>query len=99
MKDLIEAYAAATFASMGEAIDIVIRKPKGDAEFRAAAQIMGTSEPWVTLGRTPELIHPNLINPQMEVLLAIAGEEVVGIISMAIPIPLISAELRRSSEP
>src|SRR5207253_1460818 len=58
-------------------------------EFRAVAEIMGTSEPWITLGRTPEKIYPNLLSPQLEVYLAVAGDVVVGSINLAIALPLI----------
>lgn len=74
---------------MAEQVEIIIGKASDDADFRTAARIMATTEPWITLGRTEELIHANIIKPQLEVYVATVGEDVVGVVIMAINVTLI----------
>jgi ribosomal-protein-alanine N-acetyltransferase len=67
----------------------LIRRYQGEAEARAAAAIMAGTEPWITLGRNAEQTYRNVTLPQQESYVALVGDEVVGVIIVALPIPLI----------
>ena len=53
-----------------------IRALATDAEARACAEIMSTSEPWVTLGRLFEESYHILRDPEREVYVALESEDV-----------------------
>lgn len=57
-----------------------IRKLKSKAEARACAQIMATSEPWITLKRTYGDALKIVANPLREVYVAVSKEEITGFI-------------------
>ena len=68
---------------------LTIRRYETDSEARAASQIMASAEPWIRGGRTAEQIHRNVTHPQNESYVALIDESVVGIIILAVAIPLI----------
>ena len=68
---------------------LLIRRYQSESEARAAAAIMAGSEPWITLGRNPEQTYRNVTLPQQESYVAMLGDEVVGVVILALPIPLI----------
>src|SRR6266542_3914262 len=70
-------------------IDIVIRELESDGEARAAATIMANAEVWQRLGRTFENTYKAVSHPAFEKLIAVAAGKVVGIVLMAIALPLI----------
>jgi ribosomal protein S18 acetylase RimI-like enzyme len=57
-----------------------IRKLNSKAEARACAQIMATSEPWITLKRTYNDSLKIVASPLREVYVAVFKEEVIGFI-------------------
>jgi ribosomal-protein-alanine N-acetyltransferase len=59
------------------------------SECEAAARLMSSTEPWITLGRKFENTIVAVKNPQAEVHIAVAGEEVIGITIIAMNVPLI----------
>ncbi|MEJ7811138.1 MAG: N-acetyltransferase [Gemmatimonadaceae bacterium] len=54
---------------------IIIRRIAGDGEARACAEIMATSEPWITLGRTVDQSLAIVRDPEREVYVAACDEE------------------------
>lgn len=56
------------------------RKLRNKAEARACAQIMATSEPWITLKRTYSDALKIVANPLREVYVAVSQKEVIGFI-------------------
>jgi [ribosomal protein S18]-alanine N-acetyltransferase len=68
---------------------MIIRKYQTEAEARAAAQIMATADPWIRGGRTAEQTYRNVTNPAAESYVAVVDDRVVGIIVLAIAVPLI----------
>jgi ribosomal protein S18 acetylase RimI-like enzyme len=69
--------------------DVVIRALGGDEEARAAATIMANSEVWQRLARTFDHTYAAVTNPQAERVVAVLGEQVVGIMILGINVPLI----------
>jgi ribosomal protein S18 acetylase RimI-like enzyme len=57
-----------------------IRKLSGRDEARACAQIMSTSEPWITLQRNYKASLKIVTNPLREVYVAVVKSEVIGFI-------------------
>ncbi len=57
---------------------VVIRRLAGEGEAAACAEIMATSEPWVTLGRTYERSLAVVRDPDAEVYVAVAPGPVPG---------------------
>jgi len=77
-------------ANMPDSIaNVEIRLLNGDAEADAAAHLMADTEPWVTLGRTFEHTRKTVGHKEFEIYVAILDRRVVGVILLAIPIPLI----------
>src|SRR5256885_8367083 len=70
--------------------NIEIRLLKGDQEADAAAHLMADTEPWMTLGRKFEHTRKAVVHPNLEVYVAADGAMIVGVILLAIPIPLIN---------
>jgi [ribosomal protein S18]-alanine N-acetyltransferase len=68
---------------------IEIRQYRNEEEARAAAQVMASGEPWIRGGRTAEDTYRNISNPQAESYVALVDGKVVGIIVLAIAVPLI----------
>lgn len=58
--------------------DVAIRKLQKVDEAHACAQLMAHSDPWITLRRTREDSMTMLADPEREVYVAVAGNEVVG---------------------
>ena len=71
------------------AFDTTIRRISSDDEAWQCADIMASTEPWITLGSTRDMTHRHVSNPLAEAYIALAGEEVVGVIVLAINVPLI----------
>jgi ribosomal-protein-alanine N-acetyltransferase len=69
---------------------IDIRRIQTDAEAHAAADIMASTEPWITLGRRVEHTYRAVTNPNFECYVAVENDIVAGIIILAIDIPLIN---------
>lgn len=63
------------------------RETRGEAE--AAARLMSSTEPWITLGRKFENTIVSVTNPNFEVYIALDEREVVGVLIIAINVPLI----------
>jgi pimeloyl-ACP methyl ester carboxylesterase/ribosomal protein S18 acetylase RimI-like enzyme len=59
---------------------IRIRLLSGDAEARACAEIMATSDPWTTLGRTFEMSLGLVRDPMRETHVALDGDAVIGFV-------------------
>jgi len=57
-----------------------IRPIAGDAEVRACAEMMSSSEPWLTLERTCDQAVRILTSPTREVYVGVAGGELVGFV-------------------
>ena len=68
---------------------LTIRLFHGDAEASAAAHLMCDSEPWITLGRKFEHTIKAVTNPASEVYVAIENDQVIGLVLLCLPIPLI----------
>ncbi len=62
------------------ALSFAIKKLARKTEARACAQIMATSEPWITLKRTYEEALKIVGNPLREVYVAVSKEKVIGFI-------------------
>jgi [ribosomal protein S18]-alanine N-acetyltransferase len=84
MHDICDAPTAA-------APDITIRRVDGDADAWACADIMASTDPWLTYGRTRDNTFLTVSNPQAESYAAVAADrEVVGVVVIALRVPLIS---------
>src|SRR5690349_13756787 len=59
------------------------------SECEAAARLMSSTEPWITLGRKFENTIVSVTNPNFEVYIAHADDEVIGLVMLAINVPLI----------
>ncbi len=55
-----------------------VRELQGAGEARVCAAFMASSEPWITLGRTFEQSLGMFEDPQKEIYLAIAGDQIAG---------------------
>jgi [ribosomal protein S18]-alanine N-acetyltransferase len=69
--------------------DVTIRRLNGDAEAWACADIMATTDPWLTYGRTRDNTFITVSNPQAESYAAVVDAEVVGVVVLAMAVPLI----------
>ena len=69
--------------------DVIIRRIQGDAEAWACADMMAATEPWLSYGRTRDNTFFTVSNPQAESYAAFAGDEIVGVVVVALLIPLI----------
>jgi ribosomal-protein-alanine N-acetyltransferase len=58
--------------------ELEIRAVAGDDEVRQCVDLMVSSEPWMTLGRTPEQALKIMTSPTREVYVAMIDGEVVG---------------------
>ena len=74
---------------INEAAALLIRRYQSDAEARAAAEIMASTDPWITLGRSADQTYRNVTLPQQESYVALQGDQVIGVVILALPIPLI----------
>lgn len=72
-----------------QAIQIRQINREARSETESAARLMSETEPWITLGRKFENTLATVTNPHFEVYIATLGEEVVGVIILAINVPLI----------
>jgi len=68
---------------------VEIRLLNGDAEADAAAHLMADTDPWITLGRKFEHTRKAVTHPAFEVYVAVAGQKVIGVLILAIAVPLI----------
>jgi ribosomal-protein-alanine N-acetyltransferase len=73
---------------MPSLIDLTIRPLEGAAERDWCAQLMVSSEPWLTLGRTVEQARRLIQDPSREVYLAAEGAEAVGFLVLTLTGPL-----------
>ena len=70
--------------------DITIRRIAGDDDARAAADIMASTDPWITYGRTRDNTFLTVSNLQGESYVAVTpGGEIVGVVVLALRVPLI----------
>ena len=69
--------------------ELLIRTMQGDDEARAAAGIMARSPVWQVLKRSYDQIYSSLTSPNFEKLVAVQDGQVIGVVSMAITVPLI----------
>lgn len=60
--------------------ELEIRPLEHQHEAQVCAELMASSEPWITLGRTYEQSLSLLRDPSREVYIALHGEEIVGFI-------------------
>ncbi|GEM_PF-2820578 len=60
--------------------DIKIREVKNKSEARICAQIMATSEPWITLQRSYNESLQIVTDPRREIYVAVAKSEIIGFI-------------------
>ncbi len=60
--------------------ELVIRPIDGDDEVGRCAEMMASSEPWVTLGRTRERAVKIMTSPTREVFVAVRDGEIAGFI-------------------
>jgi ribosomal-protein-alanine N-acetyltransferase len=70
--------------------DFEIRRVNGEAEAWACADIMASADPWITYGRTRDNTFITVSNPHAESYAALAGDEIVGVVIIALRVPLIS---------
>lgn len=66
--------------SLGEGSDPAIRRLSTDAEAARCAQLMATSEPWLTLGRNYDVALALLRDPSRESYVALLDGEVAGFV-------------------
>lgn len=64
----------------GAATDITIRRLAGESEAAACAEMMASSEPWITLGRDYAASYRLISDTTKEVYLAAAGDQIAGCI-------------------
>jgi ribosomal-protein-alanine N-acetyltransferase len=69
-------------------MNISIRPIASDSEARAAAQIMASTDPWLTLGRTFEHTYRAVSNTHFERHVALADDKVIAVMLLASEIPL-----------
>ena len=61
-----------------------------DNEAWDCADLMASTEPWITLQRTREHTHRAVSNPHFESYVAVASDEqIVGVVTIAVEVPLI----------
>jgi ribosomal-protein-alanine N-acetyltransferase len=72
---------------MPSPLDLTIRPLESAAEREWCAQLMASSEPWLTLGRTVEESNRAMQDPSREVYLAVQGTEAVGFIILTLTGP------------
>ena len=70
-------------------VNITIRELRGDSEAHECAQLMSTSEPWITLRRDYDLCVRMLTDPKREVYVALLEEEIVGFMILQMRGPFI----------
>ena len=72
-----------------EDVNITIRELRGDSEAHECAQLMSTSEPWITLRRDYDLCVRMLTDPKREVYVALLKEEIAGFMILQMRGPFI----------
>lgn len=72
-----------------EAIQLRQINRESRAETESAARLMSETEPWITLGRKFENTLATVTNANFEVYIATLGDEVVGVLIIAMNVPLI----------
>ena len=70
--------------------ELVIRRIDGETEAWACADIMASTEPWITYGRTRDNTFATVSNPHAESYAAVVADEIVGVVILALRVPLIS---------
>ena len=68
---------------------IEIRALQGDAEAWTCADMMASSEPWITLGRERENNYQVITRPNYEAYVAVLNDQIVGVIVFAQKVPLL----------
>jgi ribosomal-protein-alanine N-acetyltransferase len=69
--------------------DLLIRPLDGDAEVRQCAELMVSSEPWITLGRTLEQAVKIMSSPTREVFVAVRDAELAGFVVLVMRGPFV----------
>ena len=70
--------------------DISIRRVESEPVARACADIMASTDPWITYGRTRDNTFITVSNPQAESYAAVTADgEIVGVVVIAMQVPLI----------
>jgi ribosomal-protein-alanine N-acetyltransferase len=72
---------------LSEKDDIIIERLRDDAQARACARLMASSEPWITLRRDEASAMRNLGHPAVEVYVAEEGGTVIGFIVLTMQGP------------
>jgi ribosomal protein S18 acetylase RimI-like enzyme len=72
---------------MGE---IEIRRMNGDDEAWSCADLMATTDPWITLGRGREQTYSQVTHSLAETSVAVADGEIVGVVVVVTEVPLIN---------
>ena len=71
--------------------DITIRRVTSEEDAWACADIMASTDPWITYGRTRDNTFKTVFNPQAESYAAVMPSgEIVGVVVIALRVPLIS---------
>jgi ribosomal-protein-alanine N-acetyltransferase len=74
---------------MSEADDLQIRLVNGQDEAWACADIMASTDPWMTLGRSRENTFGTVTHPLAETYVAVNDQQIVGVVIVVLKIPLI----------
>ena len=69
--------------------EIEIRRINGDDEAWMCAEIMAATDPWITLGRRREQTYAQITRSFAETSCAVADGKIVGVIVVAMELPLI----------
>ena len=71
--------------------DIDIRRVASEADAWQCADIMASTDPWITYGRSRDTTFATVFNPQAESYAAVAPDgQIVGVVVLALRVPLIS---------
>jgi ribosomal protein S18 acetylase RimI-like enzyme len=73
---------------MASLLDLTIRPVEGADEREWCAQLMVSSEPWLTLGRTVEQARRQIQDPSREIYLAVEGAQPTGFLILTLVGPL-----------
>lgn len=74
---------------MDDEFDISIRPLRDGDEAWTCTDIMASADAWTKLGYGREYIHRNVVNPMNETYVALAEEQVIGVIVLCMKTPLV----------
>jgi ribosomal protein S18 acetylase RimI-like enzyme len=74
---------------MPDELELIIRLIDRDKEGWECADIMASTDPWITHGATREKTIRPVTSPHFETYVAVANGEIAGVIILAIAVPLI----------